>query len=167
MYINARRAIRSTRHVSDFCEGILWQLHVFPVAQVQRVHAQKAGHRAAAVLDVELGAVLHVGVRLRLVEEALGLARERGALGGRDPQVRRAGVVDHLELGGGGAHRNRAEVLGIPEVVDGDVGGVLQSLFEPLRLVLVLLEEVLGELSFPQRDRSRSAPPEGEAVEVV
>eukprot|EP00756_Hemistasia_phaeocysticola_P038479 Hpha_TRINITY_DN16760_c2_g2::TRINITY_DN16760_c2_g2_i2::g.78455::m.78455 len=81
----------------------------------------EAGHRTAAVLDLEDGTVGGVGRALVVVVDVVGRNK---ALVVRDPKVGRARVVDDLHGLRGGAHLHLTVELSVLVVVDHDrVGG--------------------------------------------
>lgn len=88
------------------------------------VTGQEAGESTGAILDVEVSPVGFVGGGEGRVVPVVELAGqvEDGALLGRHPQVGGSRVEDHLEVLAGSADVDGAEVLGIVEIIEGEVG---------------------------------------------
>lgn len=107
--IKAAEGKGQTRLASSLGEVLLLDLQV---ADLQGVLRHEAAQAARAVADLELGTVLLVGARRGRVILAVEEARDRGALGRRDPQVGATRVQNNLEGLGRSTEGDLGEVCG-------------------------------------------------------
>jgi len=91
------------------------------VRETDDIIADKAADVAAAVCDIEAGAVGLVGAALSRVITLVELAGKLSALDGGDPQVAGAGIKDNLELLAGGTDGDGAVELSLRVVGKRDI----------------------------------------------